>query len=157
MTRLSVLVACFTCCTFGASIAATDETVALDFTPLGAAAHSASASTQLAPADESFGKYQMSVIGIENAIHRNDGTTRLNDGPIAYAVDALRDLESRFPQDPAIARDLFGLQRVYEHARTYEGFGYAQRIAKWLRTDYPETKYATWSGWDLARIGAPPQ
>jgi len=155
MTRLSILIACFAC-TFGAALAATDGPVALDFTPLGTG-HASNASTQLAPADEGFGKYQMSVSGIENAIHHNDGTQRLDDGPIAYAIVALRDLESRFPQDPAIARDLFYMQRVYEHARTYEGFGYAQRIAKWLRTDYPESKYATWSGWDLMRIGAPPQ
>lgn len=128
--------ACFVCCTAGA-FAHTAGPVALDFSPLGG--HAAE-KAGLAPADISFGVYPMSVIGIENAIRRYDGTSRLDDGPIAYAVLAIRDWETRFPHDPGIARSLLYLQRAYEHAGTAEGLEYARRTATWLQTDYPATR-----------------
>jgi hypothetical protein len=110
---------------------------------------------QLAPADRLFGRYQMSVVGIGNAISRYDGTTRLDDGPIAYAIVAIRDWEQRFPRDPWIARDLLYMQRVYERSRTGEGVTYAQHVATWLQTDYPATEYAALSGRELVRGEAP--
>jgi hypothetical protein len=150
------LIACFVCSTFGAAFAATNGPVTLDFTPFGTA-HVASASMQLAPADRLFGRYQMSVVGIGNAISRYDGTTRLDDGPIAYAVVAIRDWEKRFPRDPWIARDLLYMQRVYERSHTGEGFTYAQHVAAWLQTDYPATEYAALSGRELVKSEAPPE
>ena len=118
-------------------------------------AHVASASSRLAPIDTSFGHYPLSVTGILNAIRRYDGTTRLDDGPIAYAIVAIRDWETRFPRDPWIPRELLYMQRVYEHARTGEGLGYAQRVAAWVQTDYPATEYARLSRIELAKSDAP--
>ena len=156
MAHRGILVACFVCSTFGAASAATNGPVTLDFTPFGAA-HVANASTQLAPADRLFGRYQMSVVGIGNAISRYDGTTRLDDGPIAYAVVAIRDWEKRFPRDPWIPRDLLYMQRVYERSHTGEGLTYAQHVAAWLQTDYPATEYAALSGRELVEVAAPPE
>jgi len=149
--RVGLVIACLVCWTLRAASAASDGPVSLDFTPFGSA-HAANAATKLAPADASFGPYPMSVIGISNAIAHYDGTRHLDDGPIAYALAAIRDWESRFPRDPWIARDLFGMQRVYEHARTNEGFAYAQHVATWLQTDYPGTEYAALSGQELACV-----
>ncbi len=150
------LIAGLICSTFGAALAATNGPVTLDFTPFGMA-HVVNASMQLAPADRLFGRYQMSVVGIGNAISRYDGTTRLDDGPIAYAIVAIRDWEKRFPRDPWIARDLLYMQRVYERSHTGEGLTYAQHVAKWLQTDYPGTEYATLSGGELVKGEAPPE
>jgi hypothetical protein len=145
MTHRGFVVACFFCSNLGAAAAATTGPVALDFTPFGAA-HAAKASAQLAPADASFGPYDMTVLGIESAIRRCDGTTRLDDGPVAYALVAIRDWEARFPRDPWIPRELFYMQRLYQHAHTGEGFAYARRLAAWLQTDYPSTDFAALSG-----------
>jgi hypothetical protein len=114
--------------------------VALDFSPIAPSA--ASAGEKLAPMDLSFGIYPMSVLGIMSAIKRYDGTTRLDDGPIAYAIVAIRDWERRYPNDPWVARELLAMQHVYKHARTSEGERYAHEIAKWLQADYAATKFA---------------
>jgi hypothetical protein len=154
MMRRGVLVACFVCSTFGAAIGAANGPVTLDFTPLGGV-HAANATTALAPADVSFGQYPMSVTGIQNAIHRYDGTSQLDDGPIAYAIVAIRDWESKYPRDPWIARDLLYFQRLYQHAHTDEGIAYARHVAKWLQSDYPGTEFATLSGRELAKAEPP--
>ena len=154
MVFRGILIACFVCSAFGAALSETSGPVTLDFTPFGVA-HVASASSRLAPIDTSFGHYPLSVTGILNAIRRYDGTTRLDDGPIAYAIVAIRDWETRFPRDPWITRELLYMQRVYEHARTGEGLGYAQRVAAWVQTDYPATEYARLSRIELAKSDAP--
>jgi hypothetical protein len=153
MVRRCILTACFVCSTLTAGVAASNGPVTLDFDPFGAA-HVANAPLQLAPADISFGQYPMSVTGIENAIHRYDGTTHLDDGPIAYAIVAIRDWETRFPRDPWIPRDLLYMQRVYEHARTEEGRAYAEHVAAWLEADYPQTEFARQSRMEFAKFRA---
>ena len=146
----SIAVACFVCCLTATSVADTIGPVTLDFAPLGAS-HTNGSGT-LAPADTSFGHYPMSVFGIENAIHRYDGTARLDDGPIAYCVLAIRDWEARFPHDPAIPREMLHLQRDYEHAGSAEGLDYARRLANWLQTDYAGTEFAALSRTELAKF-----
>lgn len=138
-------------CSVGIAVAAPSGPVALDFTPFGPE-HAAKAEDRLAPADESFGEYPMSVMGIENAIRHYDGNGRLDDGPIAYALVAIRDWERRFPRDPWIARELLGLEHAYQHARTSEGFAYAWRVARWLQTDYPQTEAAAHSGHEFGCV-----
>ena len=123
----------------GLTVADTIGPVTLDFTPLGAPATVGGAS---APMDMTFGIYPMSVFRIAQAIHRYDGTKRLDDGPIAYAIVAIRDWERRYPNDPWIPRELLAMQHVYKHARTSEGERYAHEIAKWLQADYAATKFA---------------
>jgi hypothetical protein len=156
MTHRIVLIVCFFCSTIGTGFAATNGPVELDFAPFGAE-HPSDAIADCAPADVSFGQYPMSVTGIENAIHRYDGTARLDDGPIAYAIVAIRDWERRYPRDPWIPRELFAMQRVYEHARTDEGRAYAERVATWVETDYPTTGFAERSRADLGRSFSEPE
>jgi len=147
----SILVALFVGCSVTATLAETTGPVTLDFTPLGQPAGSSDA---LASADTSFGHYPMSIFGIHNAIKKYDGTSSLDDGPIAYCVVAIRDWESRFPHDPSIPREMLYLQRDYEHANTSEGFEYARRLATWLQTDYPRTVFASMSRGELAKFVA---
>jgi hypothetical protein len=156
MTHRIVLIACFFCSTFAGALAETNGPVSLDFAPLGVE-HTSDAVADMAPADVSFGQYPMSVTGIQNAIHRYDGTSRLDDGPIAYAIVAIRDWERRYPRDPWIARELLAMQRVYEHARTDEGHAYAEHVATWLESDYPTTEYAEHSRAEFGRRASDPK
>ena len=102
----------------------------------------------LAPADEYFGHYRLSVLGIANTIR--DSGTRMDegkaaamiDGPLAFATDAIRAWERQFPRDPWIARDLFALQLVYLHARTPRGNELARSTEAWLVADYPNSQEA---------------
>ena len=135
----------------GAALAEDKGPIALDFTPLGAS-HVEKSSTGSAPADALFGRYHMSVLGIDNAIRHFAGYLPLDEGPIGYAVDALRDWENQYPTDPWIPRDLFMLQRVYERAHTAESWGYAKRVGAWLASDYPSADATSLSGMELSCI-----
>jgi hypothetical protein len=102
----------------------------------------------LAPADEYFGHYRLSVLGIANTI-RDSGarmdegkTAAMIDGPLAFATDAIRAWERQFPRDPWIARDLFALQLVYLHAHTPRANELARSTEAWLVADYPDSREA---------------
>src|SRR3974390_12230 len=65
--------------------------------------------SQLAPADEYFGRFQLSVLGIANTIR--DAAAKLDggadpaaviEGPLEVANDAIADWAARFPHDPWI-------------------------------------------------------
>ncbi len=135
--------------------------VTLDYTPLGEHAAS-SAGADAAPADINFGIYPLSVLGIENTIRAADtrvgdyarGIERVDDGPIAYSVVAIRDWEHRYPHDPWIAKDLLALAKFYAHIGTPDGRERATAVAEWVRHDYPVTAYAGGAGQVLAEMRA---
>lgn len=120
----------------------------------------------LAPADEYFGHYNLSVLGIANTIR--DAGARLDSGadphamlsgPLSYVSDAVKDWEQRYPSDPWIAKDLFALESVYLRVPTDEGFRLATQTEAWLIADYPDTESATQGRAQLAlnRIPYMPQ
>lgn len=103
----------------------------------------------LAPADEYFGHYKLSVLGIANTIR--DAGTRIDSGsdprnmltgPLSYVTDAIRDWQQQYPGDPWIARDLLALETVYLRVPTDEGFRLASQTAAWLVADFANTEYA---------------
>ena len=104
--------------------------------------------SSLAPADEYFGHYRLSVLGIANSIrdsgHRIDegnvGPTI--DGPLMFATDAIRAWEKQYPRDPWIARDLYAMQIVYLHVRGQRGLELARSTEAWLVADYPNAPEA---------------
>ncbi len=103
----------------------------------------AQGSSSLAPADEYFGHYRLSVLGIANSIR--DSGNRIDegnvgptlDGPLMFVTDAIRAWEKRYPRDPWIARDLFALQVVYLRVHTQHGLELARSTEAWLVADYP--------------------
>jgi hypothetical protein len=118
--------------------------------------------SKLAPADEYFGRYQLSVLGIANAIR--DAETKLDagadaatviDGPLAYANDAIVAWEAAYPQDPWIAKDLLALETAYLKARTPAGHDLAASTLAWLAKDYGASHYAA-LGRDVLRPAAIP-
>jgi hypothetical protein len=107
----------------------------------------ARADATLAPADEYFGRFNMSVLGIANAIR--DSGTRLDNGadpkdviagPLAFATDAMHAWEAQYPSDPWIARDLLALETVYLKVQTDEAFRLASRTEAWLVADFPQAE-----------------
>jgi len=105
--------------------------------------------SSLAPADEYFGHYRLSVLGIANSIR--DSGNRIDegnvgptlDGPLMFATDAIRAWEKQYPRDPWIARDLFAMQVVYLRVRSPRGLDLARSTEAWLVADYPNTREAT--------------
>lgn len=120
----------------------------------------------LAPADEYFGHYKLSVLGIANAIRdagaRIEGGTdpsALLGGPLKFVTDALHDWEQQYPSDPWIAKDLLALEVVYLRVSSDEGFRLASQTESWLIADYPNTDQAAQGRAELAdnRIPYMPQ
>jgi hypothetical protein len=114
----------------------------------------------LAPADEYFGRFQMSVLGIANTLR--DADLRLEEGssppsiingPLSFVGDAIAAWERKYPADPWIAKDLLALERVYLHA---PGAAVrARETAAWLGRDYPATQYAVTGQRELADAFGP--
>ena len=135
------------------------------FAPAGAqdAPPVSSSLSGLAPADEYFGRYNLSVLGIAN--HIRDAGTRIEtgsdirtmlSGPLAFATDAIKAWEDQFPSDPWIAKDLLAMEAVYLKVPTDECFRLASQTEAWLLADYPNTIYAAQGRKQLADAASPP-
>jgi hypothetical protein len=120
----------------------------------------------LAPADEYFGHYKLSVLGIANTIR--DAGSRLDagtdprsmlNGPLSFVTDAIKDWESQYPADPWISKDLLALETVYLRVPTDEGFRLATQTESWLVADYTSSDSASNGRTELAanRIPYMPQ
>lgn len=116
----------------------------------------------LAPADEYFGRFNLSVLGIANTIR--DAGARLDSGtdprnmltgPLSFVTDAMKDWEQKYPGDPWIAKDLLALERVYLRVPGDDGFRLASQTESWLIADYPNTEYAGKGRAELASYRAP--
>lgn len=136
--------------TFGAAIIGLLTT----FAPLGA-----QTTDGLAPADEYFGKFQLSILGIANTIRdaglraESGGAPQtMIDGPLAFATDAIKAWEIRYPRDPWIAKDLLALENVYLRLPPDAGFKLAAKTEAWLVSAYPSTSYAATGRAQIAQI-----
>ncbi len=111
--------------------------VLLASTPVAAQQHF----SDLAPADEYFGRMKMSILGISNTI--KDAGLHLDQGADSMAVidglvfteDAIRDWQRHYPRDPWIAKSLNALRSVYSKIPTERGAACARRVAIWLDHD----------------------
>jgi hypothetical protein len=103
----------------------------------------------LAPADEYFGRFNLSVLAIANSIR--DCGARLADGgdaralvsgPLAFATDAIHAWEAQYPKDPWIAKDLLALETVYVKMPTDDAARLASATEAWLLADFPASPEA---------------
>lgn len=116
----------------------------------------------LAPADEYFGHYKLSVLGIANTIrdagNRVDSgadARTLLSGPLSFVTEAMKDWEQQYPRDPWIAKDLLALEAVYLRVPTDEGFRLATQTEAWLVADYSDSEYAAKGRVELATNRVP--
>lgn len=115
--------------------------------------------SKLAPADEYFGRFQLSVLGIANSIrdaeakleHGGDPDTAIA-GSLDVASDAIVAWEQAYPQDPWIAKDLLALETAYLKVPTPAGHDLAVKTLAWLATDYGNTQYAAIGRDELAPV-----
>lgn len=108
----------------------------------------AAANDGLAPADEYFGHYHMSVLGIRNAL--NDFSTRANNDPdhassmlggIELTEDAVRAWSVRYPHDPMLPKTMLSLERLYLQIGGPDGSAHAQDTVTWFDTILPDDPY----------------
>lgn len=112
---------------------------------------------RVAPADEYFGRLKMSILGIGNVIR--DQTKKYDVRPdllenelgaVKFAVDAIKDWEHKYPDDPWIAKSLFALERFYNRIPTDECRERARATMTWLVRDFPDTWYGRTGKRELA-------
>lgn len=104
----------------------------------------------LAPADEYFGPFKLSIIGIRNTIrdvglrydyNHDSGTQSYNSA--LQTERSIRDWERRYPRDDQLPRAVFLLQRLYTKVLTRDSREHAQLTASWLYKDFassPQSK-----------------
>jgi hypothetical protein len=104
----------------------------------------------LAPADEYFGPFKLSIIGIRNTIrdvglrydYNHDSGTQSYNAAL-QTERSIRDWERRYPRDDQLPRAVYLLQRLYTKVLMREARAHAQLTAAWLFKDFsgsPQSK-----------------
>ena len=103
----------------------------------------------LAPADEYFGPFKLSIIGINNTMRdtgrRYDVNHDIGDQTFASTQlieRAIRDWEKKYPKDDQLPRAVYFLQRLYEKILTQGSRDRAGATAKWLYADFGRSPQA---------------
>lgn len=114
----------------------------------GIAPPAGTSATGPAPADEYFGKLEMSVLGIHNELVRLTDEVQSDPAHSARVLNlaallenSMHDWEHHYPRDPWLARHIFGLEQMYAHIPTREGQLCARRVLNWLTAKYRSTRY----------------
>lgn len=107
------------------------------------------AQSNVAPADEYFGRFKMSVLGIANVIKDMRVRVQVDAsrapsifGSLANVEDAIHDWEGKYPNDSWIPRNLLALETCYLTAPGERARDLAVRTEAWLRHDYGRSAYA---------------
>lgn len=104
---------------------------------------------RVAPADEYFGRFKMSILGVRNELR--DLAARLQFAPqrgaellgtASLVEDALHDWERKYPGDPWIPKSIYDLSQIYGGIHTFEGRRRAANAEAWLVRRYPATAFA---------------
>jgi hypothetical protein len=102
----------------------------------------------LAPADEYFGRLQMSVLGVRNKvkdlgldadIHPEHGKAIL--GNALWVEDAMRDWAKKYPFDRWLPRYAYALEQMYEHIPGGDAHRRAVKQISYLTAYFPQTVY----------------
>jgi hypothetical protein len=118
--------------------------------PAAAAPDRAAASTRaLAPADRYFGRMQMSILGVRNALHdlaqhvaaHPEDAVRVYDKAL-FVDDALHDWAKKFPNDPWIPKYVRALANLYGLIDTEDAHVQKNDTLDWLIAAYPTSEYA---------------
>lgn len=129
-------------------------------------AHKKALPVRVAPADEYFGKLKMSVLGIRNTIKDVGANLDIDQtrwtqlaSKAAFAEDAMRDWEKKYPQDTWLAKTVFALERMYAKLDSDDGRKRSLATMKWLIHDFPKSWYGRTGRTELAqgKVGRAPQ
>ena len=129
-----------------------------------APAHKKAAPIGVAPADEYFGKLKMSVLGIRNTIKDVGANLDIDQtrwtqlaSKAAFAEDAIRDWEKKYPRDTWLAKSVFALERMYAKLDNDDGRKRSLAAMNWLVHDFPKSWYGRTGRKELAqgKVGRP--
>lgn len=102
----------------------------------------------LAPADEYFGRLQMSVLGVRNKVkdlgldadfHPEHDKAIL--GSAIWVEDAMRDWAKKYPFDKWLPRYAYALEQMYEHIPGDDAHRRAIKQISYLTAYFPQTVY----------------
>jgi hypothetical protein len=102
----------------------------------------------LAPADEYFGRLQMSVLGVRNKvkdlgldadIHPDHEKAIL--GNALWVEDAMRDWAKKYPFDRWLPRYAYALEQMYERIPSADAHRRAVKQVSYLTAYFPQTLY----------------
>jgi len=102
----------------------------------------------LAPADEYFGRLQMSILGVRNKVkdlgldadsHPEHDKAIL--GSAIWVEDAMRDWAKKYPFDKWLPRYAYALEQMYEHIPGDEAHRRALKQISYLTAYFPQTVY----------------
>ncbi|GAC1498518.1 MAG: hypothetical protein NVS1B14_01560 [Vulcanimicrobiaceae bacterium] len=129
--------------------------LSLSASAIGAQTHPASAkpghaspaarhvAVKVAPADEYFGRLKLSILGIRNTLKDlalkadyHPTTAESIFGSAAFAEDALREWEHKYPRDPWLAKTVAGLVHMYSKVPTPAGRAKMHAALAWLTSRY---------------------
>lgn len=101
-----------------------------------------------APADEYFGRLQMSILGVRNKVkdlgldadsHPDHGKAIL--GNAIWVEDAMRDWAKKYPFDRWLPRYAYALEQMYERIPGDEAHRRALKQISYLTAYFPQTVY----------------
>lgn len=101
-----------------------------------------------APADEYFGRLQMSVLGVRNKVkdlgldadvHPEHDKAIL--GNALWVEDAMRDWAKKYPFDRWLPRYAYALEQMYEHIPGDDAHRRALKQVSYLTAYFPQTVY----------------
>ena len=107
------------------------------------------AASTSAPADEYFGRYHLSILGIRNSLA--DMTVRARQEPdraVAFlesaelTEDAIQQWQNRYPEDTWLPKSIFALEGLYLTIGGAEGVKHGVGAAAWLDRSFPGTAFA---------------
>jgi hypothetical protein len=130
----------------------------------GTAARGPVSVSDLAPADEYFGRARVSPLGLRHKIFslKDDlHHARLQPDAVQHDAEsmeeALLDWIKRFPHDPWLPPTAWNLAILYEELPGAEAQSHALALLRLLRDRYPDTQYADNAARDLERgVGVRP-
>jgi hypothetical protein len=119
----------------------------------------AAAHSRLAPADEYFGRMQMSPIEITNRI--NDAERRgPSYGGLVNTQAAIADWTRKYPDDPWIPSREYRMERLFERLHSRNGNAEAADCRAFMRVHFPGDRYTVAAqrdaGTQVARKAATP-
>jgi hypothetical protein len=103
--------------------------------------------TLLAPADEYFGKMQMSILGIENELRRiayfeHLGYADRESDTAVLTANAIDAMHRAYPRDRALPRLLYECYRELSVMSTLQARSAAERMRAILTVEYPDSPQA---------------
>ena len=153
----TLLLAVSTCLPAAADETATPPTAPAPILVSAAPVNSSAQRGAKAPADEYFGKFKLSILGVRNVVHDIDARADNAAEDVAsnlchkliLAEDALRDWQAKYPDDSWVPKFGYAMVKDYEKIDadmvsddSHVASVHAIDLEGWLDNAYPNSEFA---------------